>query len=339
MFGDLFRTQQEYINAFFNRFDIDNADQVLREFASCKGIIIFVGVGKSGIIAKKIATTLTSTGTKALCISPTDALHGDIGIVTEDDIMVMISKSGETDELLSLVPYARNKGVHLIALVSNPDSRLAKACHHVVNLPLQKELCPYDLAPTTSAILQLIFGDVMAVALMKMKEFSLDQYAKNHPAGRIGKRIILRVSDLMITGEGMPRCYPEELLGDTIVELSNKRCGCLIVTDHDDALLGIFTDGDLRRALQRHKSSLITKPLGELMTPNPHWISANTLAWDAVQTMEADQNHPVMVLPVLDDITHRLVGIIKMHDLVQSGLVSLNHAPVSQPEPALSGCS
>ena len=320
----LFREQQKYINTFFDTLDVDGAEEVLEKFLLCRGVIFFAGVGKSGIVAQKIATTLTSTGTRALTLSPTDALHGDIGIISEDDIVVMISKSGETDELLTLIPYIRNKGAHIIGLVSNANSRLVKACHQSVCLPLEKELCPYDLVPATSSVLQMIFGDVLAVAMMEAKKFSLDDYAKNHPAGRIGKRITLKVSDLMVAGDAVPICSADDKLVDVLVKLSDKRCGCLVITDDNGRLQGIFTDGDLRRAMQSFGPEVMDKLMGELMESSPRSINPQELAWDAMKIMESDQKHPIMVLPVLDGDTGGVVGIIKMHDIVQSGLVSIN---------------
>lgn len=314
----LFSMQKELITAFFEQLDFHEVNLFFDKLASCQGVVVLAGVGKSGIIAQKIATTLVSTGTRALQLSPMDALHGDLGVVSDRDLLVLLSKSGESDELLSLIPSARNKGAQILALVCNPKSRLAKAADLFVHLPMTKELCPFDLAPTTSAILQLIFGDVMAVALMKAKGFSLDQYARNHPAGRIGKRITLRVKDLMLAGEAVPLCRPDQTLGDLLADLSDKRCGCLLVVDAKQQLLGIFTDGDLRRSLQQHREGVLDTPISELMTPAARTISSDVLAWEAVKMMESDQKRPITTLPVVDD--GRVVGLIKMHDLLQTGL-------------------
>ena len=182
-----------------------------------------------------------------------------------------------------------------------------------------KELCPFDLAPTTSATVQMIFGDVLTVALMQSKKFSLNDYALNHPAGRIGKRISLKVSDLMIRGPRIPKCKAHDKVCDILGELSSKACGCVIVVDDQEILVGIFTDGDLRRALHGHGADVLSKSIGELMTKTPRTIQGGLLAWDAMKSMEALQNQAITAMPVIDD-QQRLLGVIKMHDILQSGL-------------------
>lgn len=311
--------EKKHLDFFFTHLDLNESEEILKILADCKGVLFFTGVGKSGIIAEKIAMTMTSTGTRSLYISPTNALHGDIGIVSDKDIFIILSKSGESDELFSLIPFLRNRGVKLIAIVSNPQSRLAKACDHLLNLPLMRELCPFDLAPTTSTVIQMIFGDILAVALMKLKNFSLAQYAENHPAGRIGKRITMKVKDLMITQTGIPLCKGEDKLGDTLVELSNKRCGCVLIVDEMQTLKGIFTDGDLRRALEKHGAKTLDLNMHDLMSRTTRWISPDNLAWEAMQKMEADQKNAISVLPVLGE-EKKVVGIIKLHDIIQSGI-------------------
>jgi len=308
---ELFSEQRQHLEHFFNQLDLDLVEAVFQILRDCEGTIFFTGVGKSGFVAKKIVTTMISTGTKALFLSPTDAMHGDLGIVTDKDVVVMLSKSGESDELLSLVPYLRNKGAQLIAVVSKMTSRLVNACGFAVELPLAKELCPFGLAP--------IFGDVLAVALMQARNFSLEDYARNHPSGSIGKRITLTVGDLMLTDNDVPLCSPDDKLCDVLVEFSNKRCGCLLVVDGAHRLVGIFTDGDLRRALQNHGSNVLGVMMNELMSRAPKWITPERLAWDALEYMEADKNCLITVLPVLEE-TRRVVGLIKMHDILQSGL-------------------
>lgn len=314
----LLAAQQSHINYFFSHLDESAVQALIDRILACPGLVFFSGVGKSGIIAEKIAMTMVSTGTRALSIPPTNALHGDLGIVSKGDLVIFLSKSGESDELVSLVPYVRNKGATPICLVSQKGSRLERACDFSVYLPLERELCPFDLAPTTSAVIQLLFGDLLAVGLMEAKRFSVGEYASNHPAGRIGKRITLRVSDLMLTGDALPLCQEEELLVDTLVELSNKRCGTLLIVDEKRILLGIFTDGDLRRALHQRGGEVLQTPMRELMTRTPRFVEPEMLAFDAMRVMEEDQKRPITVLPVLKE--GRLVGLIKMHDLVQSGL-------------------
>ena len=231
MVKTLFQTQREYLDHFFDQIDYEKTEMIIDKLLSCKGNIILSGVGKSGIIANKLAMTMLSTGTKALFVSPTDALHGDIGIVSKDDVFISITKSGETKEIIDLVPFVRKKGASFIAIVSNSSSTLAKLSDMFITLPVKKEIYPFNLAPTTSTAVQLIFGDVLAVELMRRKKFSLDDYAINHPSGNIGKKITLRVEDVMLKGTDIPFCYPEDQLVDVIPTLSEGRCGALIVVD------------------------------------------------------------------------------------------------------------
>jgi arabinose-5-phosphate isomerase len=319
MLPELLRKARSHLEAFFDNVDLEAFEKIFNLFLQCKGVLFFTGVGKSGLVAQKIAATMTSTGTKALALSPTDALHGDIGIVAKEDIFVILSKSGETEELLQILPYIRNKGATLVAVVSTETSRLAKSCNHSIYLPFDGELCPYDLAPTTSTTTQLIFGDILAIALMQAKNFTLNEYASNHPRGQIGLRSTILVRDLMIQGEAVPFASPDLKLGEVLTEFSEKRCGCLLVVDEGKRLQGIFTDGDLRRSLQNHGGAVLSRSLKEIMTPTPRAIAPNSLAWDALKVMEADQKKPITVLPVLDE-NQKVVGLIKMHDLIQSGV-------------------
>jgi arabinose-5-phosphate isomerase len=316
---NLLRKKQQYLNHFFEKLDLVAAEHFLQLLRDCQGLFVFTGVGKSGLVAKKIAVTMTSTGSRALYISPTNALHGDLGILTQQDLFIMVSKSGESEELLNLVPFIRNRGVRLLGIVSNPHSRLAKACDFAITLPLEKELCPFDLAPTTSTAIQMIFGDVLAVALMQHQKFSQDQYALNHPAGSIGKRMLVKVKNLMLTGAHVPVCRPQDKLIDTLVELSNKRCGCVIVVDGAHTLQGIFTDGDLRRALLNRGPSVLELSMEQLMIRSPKCIDPGKLAWEAMQCMEADQKNAVTCLPVISS-DNTVVGLIKLHDIIQAGL-------------------
>lgn len=319
MIKELLTRQKDYLNRFFAMLDCQAAEQLLELMLKCSGGVICTGVGKSGLVAQKVACTMTSTGTKALYLSPVDALHGDLGIVSAKDIVLFFSKSGESRELLQMIPFLRNRGAHLVAIVCAADSPLAKACEDVVVLPCDNELCPYGLVPSTSAAVQMLFGDLLAIALMQQKGFSLEEYACNHPAGKIGKRIAFKVADLMIQGEKLPLCSHHNKVVETLVELSDKRCGCLVVVDELRRLLGIFTDGDLRRALQHRGAQALQAPISEVMTLMPKWIAADRLAWQALELMEGDQQKPVSALPVLDQ-SQVVVGLIKMHDIIQSGL-------------------
>jgi arabinose-5-phosphate isomerase len=319
MLKELFEKEREILTHFFDHIDLQAAENMFDMLKACKGMVITTGVGKSGLIAEKIALTMTSTGSRAFFLSPTNAMHGDMGIVSKEDVFLMISKSGESDELLQMIPFLRNRGVKPIAIVNQANSRLAKACELCMVLPMEKELGPFDLVPTTSAVTHLIFGDILAVALMTHKNFSLLDYAMNHPAGRIGRRLTLRVQDLMLKGRDVPLCRPKDKLVDTLVELSNKRCGCVLVVDDQQKLLGIFTDGDLRRSLQKLGPQALETSMQEVMTKTAKFIKSDEMASQALITMEADQKHPVSVLPVVDEVL-KVVGLIKMHDIVQSGL-------------------
>ena len=320
MLKELLEKQRDYTEHFFKSLDLEPIEQLVQILLKCSGVLFFTGVGKSGLVAKKIAFTMVSTGTRAFFLSPTDALHGDLGMVTSNDAFIMLSKSGESDEILNLVPAIRNKGATLIGILCNQqESRLAAACDMTVTLPFLRELCPFDMAPTMSTTSQLLFGDLLTIALMRHKNFSIDQYALNHPSGRLGKRITLRVKDLMLTGARVPLCGPEDRLGQILVELSNKRCGCILVIDPDHKLLGIFTDGDLRRTLQKVGSQVLEVRIQDVMNPNPSFIGPDVLAWDAMKRMEENYQRRIMMLPVLDD-ERKLLGLLHMHDIIQSGL-------------------
>lgn len=319
MLKELLDRQRDYTDHFFDRLDLEPIEQLIQLLLNCPGVLFFTGVGKSGLVAKKIAFTMVSTGTRAFFLSPTDAVHGDLGMVSSQDAFIILSKSGESDELLNLVPAIRNKGAKLIAVVCNPHSRLSAASHSTVVLPFLKELCPYDMAPTMSTTAQLLFGDLLTIALMRHKNFTIDQYALNHPSGRLGKRITLKVKDLMLTGDKIPLCSEEDRLGDILVELSNKRCGCIMAVDKDRKLLGIFTDGDLRRTLQKVGTQVLEVKIKDVMNKAPSFIGPEVLAWEAMKRMEENPQRRIMMLPVIDGES-KLLGLLHMHDIIQSGL-------------------
>lgn len=315
----LFSQQQQQLSYFFERIDLEKAKAFIDTCIACKGVIVCTGIGKSGLIAEKIAATLVSTGTKALYLPAANFLHGDIGLFSEEDLLIVLSKSGETEELLNLIPFLKKRKVPILSLVSSRQSRLGSLSDVTLELPMEKELCPFDLTPTTSTAIQLIFGNILAVSLMQRKAFRLEQYALNHPSGSIGKKATLLVQDLMLAEDKIPFCAPKDRLIDVLVELSNKRCGCLIVADETKKLLGIFTDGDLRRALQIHGSSVLEKNMDALMTPSAISISEDILAWDAMKIMQKDPSGKwIMVMPVVKE--EQVVGVLRMHDIVHAGL-------------------
>jgi arabinose-5-phosphate isomerase len=318
MLEDLLNRQRQYINYYFDHLDKEEMSRFVEMCLSTEGLIVFTGVGKSGIIADKIAMTLVSTGTKALSLPPTNFLHGDIGILSEKDLLVLISRSGETEELFNLVSFARKRGTRLAAIISNPQSRLARMCDISVHLPLEKELCPFDLAPTTSTALQLLCGDLLAVALMQAKRFDLSQYVLNHPSGSIGQKIRMTLTVEEVMQKEIPLAKPDECLSDVLAEFSNKKMGALVIADAEKNLLGVFTDGDLRRALQAYGSDILSKPMQHLMSHTPLSISKEILAWDALKFMQRDPKKFVMILPVVDG--QKVIGMLRMHDIVQAGI-------------------
>ncbi len=315
MLVELIKQQQKYVNTFFQDLDVPKMEELVHKLAAHSGTLFFSGIGKSGIVAQKIASTLVSTGTKALYMSPVDALHGDIGMVSPGDHVLLLSKSGESEEMLRLVDSVRMRGAFSIAVVCNASSRLAQQADSLLHLPLERELCPFDLAPTTSAAIQIIFGDILAVALMRKKAFSLSQYAENHPSGLIGKRAKITVADLMLKGAQIPMASPQEKLIDLLVELSDKRCGCLLIVNKEGQLSGIFTDGDLRRALQKQGPLALQMTMEELSMSIPRVIGPEKLAYEALQEMERDPARPITVMPVVDK--DKVIGIIKLHDILQ----------------------
>lgn len=317
MIKKLFETEKKILDYFFEHIDVEAVEKLFDVLKDCKGLILTTGVGKSGLVAEKIASTLTSTGSRSFFLSPINALHGDIGSASKGDVFLLISKSGESEELLHMIPLLKQRGVKPIAIVNHGNSRLAKACEMAIVLPLERELCPHNLVPTTSTVTQMIFGSALAVGLMQLKNFSLDEYAMNHPAGKIGRRLTLKVADLMLKNGDVPFCAPKDKLVDVLVELSNKKCGCVIVADEDKTLLGIFTDGDLRRSLQVHGSKSLESTMQSLMTKTARFITSHEMASVALTMMEADR--PIMVLPVVEK-DHKVIGLIRMHDIVQSGL-------------------
>lgn len=312
----LISEQRTYVNHFFDQVNLEEIEKAVHTCLECKGMLILTGVGKSGIIAEKIAMTLVSTGTRALFLPIANFLHGDIGVVGKEDVVLMLSKSGESNELLSLLPYIKRKGAKVLAIVSDDESRLARSSDQTVYLPVVKELCPFDLAPTTSTAVQLLFGDLLSMALMKEKGFSIEEFATNHPRGAIGKKITLRVKDLMRKGDELPLCRSSDLLVDQIVQLSDKKCGCLLVEGEEGELLGIFTDGDLRRALQTDGASAMKLSMEVLMTRNPISIGGEELAQTALKKMQ--QKQLVTVVPVVEE--GKLIGLIRLHDIIHEGI-------------------
>ncbi|ERN18765.1 hypothetical protein AMTRI_Chr07g75130 [Amborella trichopoda] len=314
----LFETQRRIINYFFENLDFSQARSFSEALLNTHGTIFFTGIGKSGFVAQKVAQTLVSLGIRSGFLSATDALHGDIGIMGKGDTLVLFSKSGNTEELLRLVPCVKAKGVFLMGAFSSKDCLLSRECDLWVYLPLERELCPFDLAPVTSTAIQMVFGDTVAIALMGAKNLTRDEYAANHPAGRIGKCLIFKVKDLMRKQEQLPICKEGDLIMDQLAELTSKGCGCLLVVDNKHRLIGTFTDGDLRRTLKASKEGTFHLTVGEVCNRSPRTIGPNSMAVEAMQKMEAPPS-PVQFLPVVDD-QNVVIGIVTLHGLVSAGL-------------------
>ena len=291
--------------------------RAVRLLLNCRGKVIVTGVGKSGLIAQKIAATLSSTGTPAVHLDPTEALHGGLGLVQKGDVLIAVGKSGESDELNALLPRLRALGVKIVALTANPLSTLAKAAALVLETPVEAEACPHDLAPTCSTTAALAAGDALAVALMGVRGFGRDHFALNHPGGRIGRRLTLKVADVMRGGEDNPVVRAGIATSAMFGELTRKRAGAVSVVDARGRFLGLITDYDIRRCLEK---GLDTRklPVSQIMNRRPTTILPTALAARAVEIMEGRKN-PFSVLPVVD-ARGRSVGMIQIHDLRARGL-------------------
>lgn len=282
---------------------------------SAKGRVVLTGMGKSGIVARKIVATLNSTGTAAIYLHPTDALHGDLGMVRKEDVVVLISKSGETEEISNLLPMFKRLNVAMIAICGNPDSSLVKACDIFLNIHVKEEACPYDLAPTSSTTATLVMGDALSVALLEKRGFTPEDFAFLHPGGSLGKRLSLKIKEIMITGDKIPVVNENTPLKDVIFEITSKRLGVTSVVNENGILSGVITDGDLRRLLEKTLDikNLVAK---EVMTNNPKVMKEDYLASFALQQME---NFKITSL-IITDSENRPIGIIHLHDLINLGL-------------------
>jgi arabinose-5-phosphate isomerase len=292
----------------------EDFESVVREIYSAKGRVVVTGVGKSAIIANKIVATLNSTGTPALFMHAADAIHGDLGMILDQDIVICISKSGNTPEIKVLVPLLKRRGSRLVALVSNIDSYLAKQADFVLNASIAEEACPNNLAPTTSTTVHLALGDALAVCLLELREFSRDDFARLHPGGSLGKQLYLTVGDLLANHQ-VPKVAPNASLKDVILEISSKRLGATAVVNGTGELAGIITDGDLRRMLEsgRPTSGLIAT---DIMTRNPKTIDRAEYAVRALQLM---QEKSITQLVVMDGAS--VAGFVHLHDLLKEGIV------------------
>ena len=291
--------------------------QACQELLACRGRVICTGMGKSGHIATKIAATLASTGTAAFFLHPGEASHGDLGMVKDLDVVLALSNSGETEEILMIVPALKRQGNRIVAMTGRPDSRLARLADVHLDASVPEEACPLGLAPTSSTTTALVLGDALAVALLEAHGFTAEDFARSHPSGSLGRRLLLRISDVMHTGDGIPRVPAEATVSQALVEMSRKRLGMTAVVDAQERLLGIFTDGDLRRALDDAQADLRTLPVKALMGHSPKTIGPGQLAVEAAHLME---EHKISALVVVDD-QQRVVGALNIHDLLQARVV------------------
>lgn len=282
-----------------------------------KGKLIVIGVGKSGDVGKKISSTLSSTGTPSVFLHPADAAHGDAGIIANEDVVIAIGKSGESEELLNLIPTIKNIGAKLIAMTANEESRLAKESDVVLLTPVLKEACPLELAPTSSTTIALILGDAIAMCLMELKDFKKEDFALYHPAGRLGKRLSLKIDDVMRRDKDLAKVSPDSGLEQILTEITVKRQGATGVTDSSGQLLGIITDFDIRKKLKEGglDSSITAK---ELMNSNPITFHSGENAYEILKQMESRPN-PISVAPIVNE-KRTLIGIVSIHDLLQKGL-------------------
>lgn len=288
--------------------------QVAQLVHESKGRLVVSGIGKSAIIAQKIVATLNSTGTPSLYMHAADAIHGDLGMITEQDVVMVISKSGNSPEIKVLVPLIKNFGNPLIGMVGNTESYLARHADHVLNTTVTAEACPNNLAPTSSTTAQMVMGDALAVCLMEMNGFTGDDFARFHPGGTLGKKLYLRVADL-IADNPVPQVSPETPLPETVIEMTQKRLGATAVVNADGTVYGIITDGDLRRMLQRRQPIAGVKA-ADLASPHPKTIAPDALA---VHALDLLRQHDITHLLVAND--NQYVGILHLHDLVKEGLI------------------
>lgn len=303
------------VQALASRID-DNFLHALNVILSCKGRVIVSGMGKSGHIARKIASTMSSTGTPAYFVHPGEASHGDLGMITSEDVIIALSYSGESQELVSIVPLIKRQGAKLISMTGNPSSSLAIEADVHLNASIDKEACPMGLAPTASTTAALALGDALAIALLDAKGFSAEDFARSHPGGSLGRRLITHVRDIMRSGERLPMVHGDAMLGEAVLEISKKGVGMTAVVDAEQNVLGIYTDGDLRRTLEK-KLDFSTTPVRSVMSVNPRCISQDALAAEAVLMME---QYNINQMLVVDD-KHRLIGALNMHDLLHAKVI------------------
>ncbi len=290
--------------------------EACRLMLECRGRVVVTGMGKSGHIAGKIAATLASTGTPAFFVHPGEASHGDLGMITAADVLLALSNSGETGEIVTILPIIKRLDVPLIAMTGNPGSTLSLAASANINVSVEKEACPLGLAPTASTTAALAMGDALAVALLESRGFTEEDFARSHPGGALGRRLLLLIDDLMHTGDAIPRVSVDTSLTDALMEMTRKGLGMTVVVDDQDRVAGVYTDGDLRRSID-HKIDLHDAVVRDVMTAAPKTVQPGMLAAEALQIMDKTK---INALPVVD-ADNKLVGALNMHDMLRAGVV------------------
>ncbi len=309
------RLEAEAVTALMGRID-GQFSQACELIMNGKGRVIVTGMGKSGHVGKKIAATLASTGTPSFFVHPGEASHGDLGMITKDDILLAISYSGTSNEIVALLPLLKRAGIKIISMTSNPGSTIAEVAEVNLDISVVHEACPLDLAPTSSTTATLVLGDALAIALLEARGFTAEDFAFSHPGGALGRKLLLRLSDVMHTGTEIPRVLPDTPMADALMEMSQKGFGMTTVMNPAGDLLGIFTDGDLRRSIDRGIDIRVAR-VGELMNTNPKMLRDNTLAAEALALMEQAK---INVLLITDE-QKKLVGVVKINDLLRAGII------------------
>ena len=315
---DVLRMEAEAILELVPRID-ENFAAAVNLILECEGRTVITGMGKSGLIGRKMAATLASTGTPSFYLHPAEGIHGDLGMVTAADVVIALSNSGETGEVLNILPSLRRIGAKIIAMVGNANSTLGKNADVILDVGVSKEACPLSLAPTSSTTAALAYGDALALALLKKHNFTASQFAIFHPGGSLGRKLLLTVGNIMHKGDENPTVLADTTVQDALFVITDKGLGAVSVVDENGIMQGVLTDGDIRRGLSKGVDFL-QRPVRELMTANPKTITQDKLAAQALHLMESNKPKPITVLPVLDE-NRKVIGLLHMTDLVRQGVV------------------
>lgn len=309
------RIEQQAIDVLATQID-DRFNRACEILLQCKGRVVITGMGKSGHIGRKMAATFASTGTPSFFMHPGEAGHGDLGMLVRGDVLIAISNSGKSDEIMMLMPLIKHLGVPLITISRDDKGPMPQNADIALTLGESDEACPLGLAPTSSTTATLVLGDALAVALLEARGFTADDFARSHPAGALGKRLLLHVKHLMHTGDELPKVSPDTPMNQVLYEISNKRLGLTTIVDEQDHLLGIFTDGDLRRLIDKQQGFDVNLPVSEVMTKKPSTISQEARVVEALQQLNQKK---ISQFVVVDD-QNKVIGVISMHDLIQAGV-------------------